>query len=195
MSIYGYMRVSTTGQLKGNSIEEQKKLLEANGATRLYQDAYTGTKTDRPQFNELLSNLQEGDTLVVTKLDRFARNVIEGIGVVEKLLARGVKVHILNMGMVDNTPTGKLILTVMLGFAEFERDLIVQRTQEGKAIAKTKTGFSEGRPMKHSEEQIQQALELLKNDYTYKEVAVMTDINEKTLRRYAKRFCEESEME
>ena len=79
MSIYGYMRVSTMGQLKGNSIEDQKKQLEDNGVQYFYQDAYTGVKTDRPQFNKMLEELQEGDTLVVTKLDRFARNVIEGI--------------------------------------------------------------------------------------------------------------------
>lgn len=183
MSVYGYMRVSTIGQLKGNSIEEQKKLLEANGVMHFYQDAYTGTKTDRPQFNELLSMLQEGDTLVVTKLDRFARNVIEGMQVIQDLLKRGVKVHILNMGMVDNTPTGKLVLTVMLGFAEFERDQIVQRTQEGKAIAKTKDGYTEGRPMKHSETQKQLALKLLK-EHTYKEVSEMVGISERTLYRY-----------
>lgn len=183
MSVYGYMRVSTIGQLKGNSIEEQKKLLEANGVTHFYQDAYTGTKTDRPQFNELLSVLQKGDTLVVTKLDRFARNVIEGMQVIQELLKRGVRVHILNMGLVDNTPTGKLVLTVMLGFAEFERDMIVQRTQEGKAIAKTREGYTEGRPIKHSEAQKKLALDLLKNN-TYKEVSEMVGISERTLYRY-----------
>ena len=183
MSVYGYMRVSTAGQLKGNSMEEQKNLLETNGVTHFYQDAYTGTKTDRPQFNELLSVLQEGDTLVVTKLDRFARNVIEGMQVIQELLKRGVRVHILNMGLVDNTPTGKLVLTVMLGFAEFERDMIVQRTQEGKAIAKTREGYTEGRPIKHSEAQKKLALDLLKN-HTYKEVSEMTGISERTLYRY-----------
>lgn len=187
MSIYGYMRVSTNGQLKGNSIEEQKEQLEANGVTIFYQDAYTGTKTNRPQFNQMLAVLQDGDTLVVTKLDRFARNVIEGVGVIQELLSRGVKVHILNMGLVDNSPTGKLILTVLLGFAEFERDMIVQRTQEGKAIARTRAGFKEGRPIKYSAAQIQLALDLLK-EHTYKEVQEMTDIKERTLREYKNRY-------
>ena len=140
--IYGYMRVSTAGQVKGNSLEEQKRVLEANGATVIYQDTFTGTKSSRPNLSILLARLQEDDTLVVTKLDRFARNTVDGINMVHDLLKRGVKVNILNMGMVDNTPTGKLILTVMLGFAEFERDMIVQRTQEGKAIAKMKEGFT-----------------------------------------------------
>jgi len=120
--IYGYMRVSTIGQIKGNSLEEQERMLRQNGAMILYQDAFTGTKTSRPNFNKLMKVLQEGDTLIITKLDRFARNTVEGINVVQYLLDRGVRVNILNMGTVDNTPTGKLILTVMLGLAEFERD-------------------------------------------------------------------------
>lgn len=139
--IYGYMRVSTIGQIKGNSLEEQERMLRQNGAMILYQDAFTGTKTSRPNFNKLMKVLQEGDTLIITKLDRFARNTVEGINVVQYLLDRGVRVNILNMGTVDNTPTGKLILTVMLGFAEFERDMILQRTSEGKSIAKTKEGY------------------------------------------------------
>ena len=142
--IYGYMRVSTAAQSKGNSLEEQERLLRKNGATELYQDAFTGTRTDRPNFTILLNKLQEGDTLVITKLDRFARNTAEGLNVIQHLLERGVKVNILNMGTIDTTPTGKLILTVMLAFAEFERDMIVQRTTEGKAIARTKDNYVEG---------------------------------------------------
>jgi DNA invertase Pin-like site-specific DNA recombinase len=138
------MRVSTAAQSKGNSLEEQERLLRKNGATELYQDAFTGTRTDRPNFTILLNKLQEGDTLVITKLDRFARNTAEGLNVIQHLLERGVKVNILNMGTIDTTPTGKLILTVMLAFAEFERDMIVQRTTEGKAIARTKDNFVEG---------------------------------------------------
>lgn len=184
--IYGYMRVSTAGQVKGNSLEEQKRVLEANGATVIYQDTFTGTKAARPNFTILLSKLQEDDILVVTKLDRFARNTVEGINMVHDLLKRGVKVNILNMGMVDNTPTGKLILTVMLGFAEFERDMIVQRTQEGKAIAKTKEGFTEGRPRKYTEEEMDWALTLLVTN-SYKEVAEITNISKSTLIREVKK--------
>lgn len=184
--IYGYMRVSTAGQVKGNSLEEQKRVLEANGATVIYQDTFTGTKSSRPNLSILLNRLQEEDTLVVTKLDRFARNTVDGINMVHDLLKRGVKVNILNMGMVDNTPTGKLILTVMLGFAEFERDMIVQRTQEGKAIAKTKEGFTEGRPRKFTEEEMDWALSLLATN-SYKEVADITNISKSTLIREVKK--------
>ncbi|MBQ5682633.1 MAG: recombinase family protein, partial [Peptococcaceae bacterium] len=130
---------------------------------------------------------EEGDTLVITKLDRFARNTVEGIGVVQHLLERGVRVNILNMGTVDNTPTGKLILTVMLGFAEFERDMIVQRTMEGKTIARTKNGWREGRPPEYKDEKAIEAVTLLK-EYTYSEVEKMTGISKSTLQRLKKKY-------
>lgn len=180
--IYGYMRVSTAGQSKGNSFEEQERLLRKNGATELYQDAFTGTKTDRPNFTKLLNKLEAGDTLVITKLDRFARNTAEGLNVIQHLLDRGVKVNILNMGTIDTTPTGKLILTVMLAFAEFERDMIIQRTTEGKAIARTKDNFVEGRPPKYDDETLLEALALLE-EYSYREVSDITGISKSTLYR------------
>ena len=185
--IYGYMRVSTVGQVKGNSLEEQERILRQNGATILYQDAFTGTKTSRPNFNKLLAILKEGDTLIITKLDRFARNTVEGINVVQHLLGRGVRVNILNMGTIDNTPTGKLILTVMLGFAEFERDMILQRTAEGKSNAKTKSGYLEGRPPKYTEEALVEAVMLL-DSYTYRQVSEMTGISKSTLQRIKKKY-------
>ena len=91
-----------------------------------------------------------GDTLVVTKLDRIARSATQGIELIQSLLDKGVVVHVLNMGVMDNTPTGKLIRNIMLAFSEFERDMIVERTQEGKAIAKQNPEFREGRPKKYS---------------------------------------------
>ena len=186
--IYGYMRVSTVGQVKGNSLEEQERILRQNGATILYQDAFTGTKTSRPNFNKLLAILKEGDTLIITKLDRFARNTVEGINVVQHLLGRGVRVNILNMGTIDNTPTGKLILTVMLGFAEFERDMIVERTLEGKQIKmKRDLDATLGRPKKFKKAQRDMALKLLEN-HSYNEVSSMTGISRSTLIRYKKEY-------
>ena len=185
--IYGYMRVSTVGQVKGNSLEEQERILRQHGAMVLFQDAFTGTKTSRPNFNKLMDILEEGDTLVITKLDRFARNTVEGINVVQHLLERGVRVNILNMGTVDNTPTGKLILTVMLGFAEFERDMIIQRTSEGKSIARTKNGWREGRPPEYDDDRALEAVTLLQ-EYTYREVEEITGISKSTLQRLKKKY-------
>ena len=168
--IYGYARVSTKGQAKdGNSLKNQKKILKENGAEKIYSDSFTGTKIKRPQLDELLSKLQDGDTLIVTKLDRIARSITHGSELVSELIKRGVKVNILNIGIMDNTPSSKLIRNIFFSFAEFERDMIIERTQEGKAIAKTKAGFKEGRPKKYTETQIRMAIDLLK-DHSYTEV-------------------------
>lgn len=148
--IYGYARVSTKGQARdGNSLEDQERQLREKGCSEIFHDSFTGTKMVRPQFAELMGKLRAGDTLVVTKLDRFARNTAGGIETINMLLERGVSVHILNMGLIDDTPTGKLIVTVLLAFAEFERNMIVERTSAGKAVAKaTKPGWREGRKEK-----------------------------------------------
>jgi DNA invertase Pin-like site-specific DNA recombinase len=184
---YGYARVSTKGQeTKGNSLEEQVKKLESEGCEVIYKEAFTGTKADRPRFKELLSVLKKGDTLVITKLDRFARSTVDGIQTVKELFEKGVRVHILNMGIIEDTPTGRLIFNIMCTIAEFERDMIVERTQEGKAIAKQRDDFREGRPNKFSKKQVDHALKLLEN-HSYREVENMTGISKSTLIRAKKK--------
>ena len=181
--IYGYCRVSTQMQAKdGNSLEAQKQLLIENGAEEIYSDAFTGTKAHRPELVKLLAVLQAGDKLVITKLDRIARSASQGIELVQTLLDKGITVHVLNMGLLDNTPTGKLIRNIMLAFAEFERDMIIERTQEGKAIAKRQPDFREGRPKLYNKKQIQHALELLQ-DHSYRQVTELTGISKSTLIR------------
>jgi DNA invertase Pin-like site-specific DNA recombinase len=182
---YGYARVSTLHQ----DLEAQLQALEKEGCEKIYSDKFTGTKTDRPEFNKLLDVLKEGDTLVVTKLDRFARTTADGINTIKSLFEKGIKVHVLNMGLVEDTPTGRLILSVMLAFAEFERDMIVERTQEGKQIAKQKEDFREGRPKKFSKKQIEHALSLLET-HSYKQVTEITGISKSTLIRAKRRIGE-----
>ena len=145
--VYGYARVSTTGQQRdGNSLEAQKEALIKAGATEVFEEAYTGTKMDRPQFTALMEKLKEGDTLKVCKRDRVARTATDGLIMIDELLKKGVSIHILNLGMIDDTPVGRLTRTIFLGFAEFERDLILQRMEEGKRIAKLKNpDYKEGR--------------------------------------------------
>lgn len=184
--IYGYARVSTRGQLKdGNSIEAQEQALREHGAEKIFSDAYTGTKSHRPKLDELMNVMQAGDTVVVTKLDRIARSATQGIELIQSFLDKGVTVYVLNMGLMDNTSTGKLIRNIMLAFAEFERDMIVERTQEGKAIARQRADYREGRPKKFSRKQIQHALELLKT-CSYREVEETTGISKSTLIRAKK---------
>ena len=181
--IYGYARVSTKGQAKdGNSLEAQEKALRDAGAMEIYTDAFTGTKTHRPELDKLLSVMSDGDTMVVTKLDRIARSVSQGSDLIQMLLNKGISVRILNMGLMDNTPTGRLIRNVMLAFAEFERDMIVERTSEGKAIARQEKGYREGRPRKFSQAMIDHALELLQG-HSYRQVENMTGISKSTLIR------------
>lgn len=184
--IYGYSRVSTKGQAKdGNSLESQEKALREAGANKIYTDAFTGTKTDRPEFDKLLAEIKAGDTLVVTKLDRFARSMAQGSELVSELIDRGIRVYILNIGILDNTPASKLIRNVFFAFAEFERDMIVERTQEGKAVAKQNPEFREGRPKKYSKKQVEHALGLLR-EHSYRQVEDLTGISKSTLIRAKK---------
>ena len=188
--IYGYARVSTKLQAKdGNSIEAQKKELQAAGCSIIFADAYTGTKTHRPELDKLLLQLQDGDTIVVTKLDRIARSVLQGIELIDSLVKKGIKVNVLNMGIMDDSPTGRLIRNVMLCFAEFERDMIMQRTQEGREIARQNPDYKEGRNNKYTDEQINHAMELLNSNYSYSQVVKMTGISKSTLIRAKKKFA------
>ena len=185
--IYGYARVSTKEQAKdGNSLEAQTKALTEAGATKIYADAFTGTKTDRPEFDRLMDDLESGDTLIVTKLDRFARSMSQGSELVSELINKGIKVYILNIGVMDNTPSSKLIRNVFFAFAEFERDMIVERTQEGKAIAKQNNpNFKEGRP-KTDDKLIKLVVELSKNKHSIKEIVEITKLSRSTVMRIRK---------
>jgi len=163
-------------------LEVQLTALENEGCDNIYSEKFTGTKSDRPQLQEVLSILKEGDTLVVTKLDRLARNTVEGIEIVKGLFSKGVRVHVLNVGLLEDTTMGRFFLTTLLAVAEMERNLIVERTQEGKAIAKQRDDFREGRPNKYSKKQIEHALKLLETE-SYKEVENKTGISKSTLIR------------
>ena len=183
----GYGRVSSKGQEQnGNSLEDQRQKLKDAGCAEedIVLETYTGTKMDRPKFTKLVEELESGDTLVVCKLDRFARTASEGSELVKSLLARGVNVHILNMGLIENTPTGRLILNVLLSFAEFERDMIVERTSEGKAIKRaTDPDFKEGRPRKEIPSEF---FELLKGDVSVAEACAKLGIHRTQWYRWKK---------
>lgn len=182
--VYGYARVSTKKQAReGNGLEEQKKALLAAGVEEIFLESYTGTEKSRPELDKLLNKVKPGDTIVITKIDRVARSARQGMDLIDSLLDNGVKVHILNMGLIDNTPQGKLIRNVMLAFAEFERDMIVERTQEGREIARQKSGYKDGRPLKFKEAQREHAKELLKNNCSVKEVMEKTGMSRATVFR------------
>ncbi len=176
--VYGYVRVSSKTQARdGNSLEVQEREVKNAGASIVYTDVYTGTTTDRPEFDKLLSELKKGDTIVVTKLDRIARNLKQGLELVDMLNDKGVKVNVLNMGLIDDTPTGRLIRNIMLSLAEWERDMIMQRTREGREQARRNPDYREGRKPKYTKIQLDHAMELLEAQHTYTEVVEMTKIS------------------
>ncbi|MCM3242623.1 recombinase family protein [Cytobacillus oceanisediminis] len=158
-------------------MEQKCKILSSKNC-QLYSSVY--------KFKELLTILEAGDTLVITKLDRFARSTGDAIETIKGLFKKGVRVHVLNMGIIEDTPTGRLIFNIMSSFAEFERDMIVERTQEGKAIAKQRKDFREGRPNKYTKKQLEHALKLLET-HSYKEVEETTGISKSTLIRAKKK--------
>ena len=164
MAKYGYGRVSSLGQqLNGNSLEEQEKSLLEAGAEKIVLECFTGTTVERPKFRPLLDKLKSGDTLFVTKLDRFARASDAG-KLIEELVNRGVTVNILNFGVANNSPTGKLMLNIIFSFAQYERDMIWERTQEGKMAARAKNpDYKEGR----------KPLEIPDEYYDYLDVSVI----------------------
>ena len=181
--VYGYARVSTYSQARdGNSLEVQINALRNAGAIQIFSDVFSASKNERPQLDHLLNIIQTGDTIIITKLDRIARSLVHGIQLLECLSNKGVVIDVLNMGIIDDSPTGKLIRNIMLAFSEFERDMIIQRTQEGKAVARQNPNFHDGRPKKFSKLQIDHALELLQT-HSYQQVAAMTGISRATLAR------------
>lgn len=187
MTIYGYARVSTTGQKLG----DQREQLKASGVEKIFAEKFTGTSTDRPKFNELLEVVKPGDTITVTKLDRLARNTREALAVIEDLLQRDININVLNLGTIENTSVGRMIYTILLSVAELERDMIVERTQAGKEYAKKhKPNYKEGRPKRKLTPQYLHALELLET-HSYKETAVKTGISVATLARIKKQYQEE----
>lgn len=180
--VVGYARVSSVGQVSGYGLEVQEKEVKSRyPEAEVKREQHTGSG-DRPVLSQILRDLQEGDLLVVSKLDRMARNTVEGIRIVEELFSRGVSVHVLNVGLLENTSLGRFFLTIMLAVAEMERNMILERTAAGKAIAKLSEGYKEGRPQKHNPEQINHALILLQAN-SYKQVERMTGISKSTLVR------------
>lgn len=185
--VYGYVRVSTKTQAReGNSLEEQSvRIQERYPGAVIISESMSGAAF-RPEFERLMDALKPGDRLAVTKLDRFCRTAKEGLEYLDKLMENGVEIEIFNYGLFNNTPTGKLLITTLLAFAEFERALIIERTSEGRAAARQNPDYREGRRPVYSPAQISHALEL-KQKYSYRQVEDMTGISKSTLLRAKKR--------
>lgn len=133
-AIVGYARTSTTDQKAG--LEAQLRDLSAAGASRIFQEELSSVATKRPELERTLDYVREGDTLIVTKLDRLARSVADLVAITETLRTKGVGLRILSMNLDTATPTGKLMLNLLGSIAEFERELMLERQREGIAKAK-----------------------------------------------------------
>jgi DNA invertase Pin-like site-specific DNA recombinase len=150
MALIGYARVSTTGQ----SLESQLEQLRSHGCSEVFREKISGSKSDRPELRRLLSSLQPGDTLVVTRLDRLARSTSDLLHILQTTAQK--KAHFLSIAEPwanTSSAVGKLMLTVLGGISEFERDLIVIRTSEGRERAK-RAGVRFGPKPKLSSHQI-----------------------------------------
>ena len=161
MAYYGYIRVSTKGQVPGTSLAEQEQQIRERYPTAIIVKEAASGAHERQVFDNLCKSLQAGDTLVVCKMDRFCRSAKEGLQYVDLLRDKSVAVHILNMGLLDNSPMGRLVATMLLAFAEFERAQIIERTQSGRQAAMAKPGFRDGRPLKFTALQLEHARVLL----------------------------------
>lgn len=134
MTVIGYARTSTADQQAG--LADQCAQLQAAGCERIWQEHVSALALDRPQLAAALEWLRDGDTFVVTKPDRLARSVVDLVQTVERLKGKGVTVRILSMGVDTSEPTGKLMLTLLGGIAEWEREIMLERQRAGIAKAK-----------------------------------------------------------
>jgi DNA invertase Pin-like site-specific DNA recombinase len=154
VTVYGYARVSTDGQ----TLAAQDAALHAAGCAKIYSEKASGAKTDRAELRKLVSRLGESDVLVVTRLDRLARSTRDLLNALDEIAKRGAGFKSLADSWADTTtPHGRLMLTVLGGLAEFERELIKARTGEGRARAKA-AGVHMGRPPKLTPHQRREAI-------------------------------------
>ena len=176
---YGYARVSTDGQ----SVAAQVETLTNAGAEKVFKEVASGAKTDRTQLRRLLKLLDEGDVLLVTRLDRLARSTRDLLNILAEITAKKAGFKSLSDGWADTTTVhGRLMLTILGGLAEFERELIRSRTGEGRARAKAR-GQSLGRPFKLSLHQQGEALARRNAGELLTEIARSYNVSHSTISR------------
>lgn len=186
--IYGYARVSTIEQ----NLDRQIKALEEEGCSKIFTDKITGATTERPQFQELLSLVKEGDSIIITDLTRFTRSTKDLFTLIELLKEKQVNLRSIKDTWLDisgDNPYSAFLITVMAGVNQLERDLIKMRQKEGIAIAKEK-GIYRGRPKTFTEHnpRLKHALDLYEGGgYSVKEVCNVTGISPATFYRQLKK--------
>ena len=183
--VFAYCRVSTADQTTDNQVQEIAGAGFAVGAQRTITETVSGgvAASERPGFAKLLDRLEAGDVLVVTKLDRLGRNAMDVRSTVESLARLGVRVHCLALGGVDLTSAaGKMTMGVIAAVAEFERDLLVERTQAGLARARSE-GKTLGRPTALNAHQVAEARRRLAEGEAVAAVARVLKTSRQTIMR------------
>lgn len=181
MATYGYARVST----KNQSLTPQHVALLAVGVDELVDEKASGTFTARPALDALLARLQHGDTLVVVRLDRLGRSLPHLVGTVEQLNARGITVRSLHESIDTSSANGRLLLSLFGALAQFERDLISERTKAGIAAAR-RAGRAPGRPTVMTPNKLQAAQVMRTQGLSYQHIAEALDISRATVVRHLK---------
>ena len=181
MTVYGYARVSTNGQ----TLASQDAQLHAAGAAKVYFEKASGTKTDRPELAKILKRLDAGDVLMVTRLDRLARSTRDLLNILDVIGKAGAGFKSLADPWADTTtPHGRLMLTILGGLAEFERELIRARTGEGRKRAKA-SGVKFGRPAALTPNQRQEVIQRLASGEVQADVAQLFNVSQATISRLA----------
>jgi DNA invertase Pin-like site-specific DNA recombinase len=179
MTVKGYARVSTDGQ----TLEAQQEALTQAGATQVFAEKQSGAMTDRTALARCLASLEPGDSLLVTKLDRLARSTRDLLNTLDTIAKAGASFRSLGDPWADtSTPHGRLMLTVLGGLAEFERHLILSRTEEGRNRAKAR-GIKFGRKPKLTKHQREEALARKRNGETLTEIARSYNVSHMTICR------------
>jgi DNA invertase Pin-like site-specific DNA recombinase len=179
MNSIGYARISTSGQ----TLDAQLEQLGAAGCDSVFKETMSGARSDRPELRKALATLSEGDVLVITRLDRLARSTRDLLDIVHEIETKGAKLKALTDSWADTTtPTGKLILTVLGGLAEFERSLIAERTAEGRDRAR-RAGRRLGRPPKLSQFQRDVVLKMRLDGQDNAEIARVLGVSRSTVSR------------
>ena len=175
----GYARVSTDDQ----TLDRQRERLREAGCERLFEEKVSGARRDRPELAHLLDQLRRDDVVVVTRLDRLARSTSNLLEIAEAIRAKEAGLLSLAEPWADTTsPAGRMVLTVFAGIAEFERELIRQRTDEGRQAARRR-GVSFGRPSKLRPDQRELASRLLQEGRSVSEVARTFNVHPATIYR------------
>lgn len=180
----GYAQVSTKGQ--SESLETQREALEAAGCTRVFQDTISGAKAARPGLKAALDYMRDDDVLVVTRLDRLGRTALDTLRTIEDLGKRDVAVIVMKPELDTRTKEGRLMVTIMSGLAEFERDLLIERTKEGVAHARAEGRVAGPKP-KLSAKQVRLARKAIAGGESVSSVARSLNVSRQTLYRALER--------